>query len=599
MENRHSFRRFVNYAKQGIKIFKTVSKERPGLVISYLIFLVIAGMAPYVQSYFLGNVVNALQAGEASRITFAFIVLGIIVFLIQIIYLLQRHLQRLFAYFTQSYYDLLVLEHRGKLDIAQYENKDFGNLMNRVNEKGVWVVNNYLVDMFYAIQSIVAILAIIVIGSSVSWWILIIVVVTSIPELLANIKFSQYSWYIWGNDINTEERRKTYGAKHYFEDTRTFLTEIKLYQTKDWFISKVKGFLNMIYGSQVKNANQTFRTMFFSKLISLAGLFGALILLVTQIVNGNLQIGTFVFLFTAISGFQNEITGLFNNFASQYENSKYLEDLFAFLDTKPLIKNGTKKIDTNQAPLIEFKDVWFKYPSGDHYVYKNFSLTIEPGQKLALIGLNGAGKTTFVKLLCRFYDVEKGQILINKIDIKDIDLSSLYEMIGVVFQEYGKYDLTVGENISLGNISSDSQREKLLDAARSSGALSFIDTYKNKFDQQLGKNFTDSVEPSVGQWQKLALTRLFYRNPSLWILDEPTAAIDAESEMHIFEQLNHLSKNKTVIMISHRFSTVKDADKIIVIKDGEILEEGNHQDLMNSENSEYKKLFLMQKEAYE
>jgi ATP-binding cassette subfamily B protein len=274
-------------------------------------------------------------------------------------------------------------------------------------------------------------------------------------------------------------------------------------------------------------------------------------------------------------------------------------DVLALLDKKVILSDSDKAITlpNNITPRICFKSVGFSYPSATSATLRNINLTIEPGEKLAIIGLNGAGKSTFVKLLCRFYDPSSGSIEIDKIPLNQITRSSWYSMLGVIFQDYAQYKFTVSESISLGNVNREINPEDVVQAAKQAGADDFINAWEMSYEQQLGAEFTNGKQPSVGQWQKLALSRLFYRNSKIMVLDEPTSSIDAEAEEKIFEQLESTSKEKTVILISHRFSTVRRADRIVVFEDGTISELGNHDQLI-AQNGTYARLFNLQAKGY-
>jgi ATP-binding cassette subfamily B protein len=248
-------------------------------------------------------------------------------------------------------------------------------------------------------------------------------------------------------------------------------------------------------------------------------------------------------------------------------------------------------------PVIEFKNVSFKYPQSERFILKDFNLTIQSGEKVSLVGENGAGKSTIIKLILRFYDATEGDILINGINIKEIDLDTWYKEIGALFQDFIKYQFTFKENVIYGDLSQKDNLEALKEALRKSGADSFLGNLPKGIDQVVGKTFEGGEDLSGGQWQKLALARAFFRNAPLLILDEPTSAIDAKAEYEIFENVQKLQKDKTVIIISHRFSTVRNADRILVLDEGKIIEEGNHEKLMDKKGL-YAELFNLQAEGY-
>ncbi|HLC70313.1 MAG TPA: ABC transporter ATP-binding protein, partial [Patescibacteria group bacterium] len=313
-----------------------------------------------------------------------------------------------------------------------------------------------------------------------------------------------------------------------------------------------------------------------------------------------LQVGTLTFFLASITDFRLSLSGLFQNLGQQYQDGLFVNDVFTLLDTKPVIQIPPKAIqlDQKKTPTIIFDNVSFAYPGAEVLSLKNISLTIVPGEKLAFVGANGAGKTTLVKLLCRFYDPTEGRILIDGYDLKNIDLESWYFHLGALFQDYQNYRFLVKEAIAFGRTGEKPSFEKVQLSARTAEADVFIEKWEQQYEQQLGKDFTGGVEPSIGQWQKLALARAFYREPRVLILDEPTSSIDAEAESKIFEKLEKLPKDRTVILISHRFSTVRQANRIAVIEGGELKELGTHQELLK-ENKTYARLFKMQAKGYQ
>ena len=266
---------------------------------------------------------------------------------------------------------------------------------------------------------------------------------------------------------------------------------------------------------------------------------------------------------------------------------------------KPIVEDGHIELFSSEiTPSIRFKDVSFKYPGADKYVIENLSLDIKPGEKIAIVGENGAGKTTIVKLLSRFYKVDKGAVLLDDININDIKIESWYKNLGVLFQDYNTYPhLTLKENIYLGRSYEPIDISKIEIAAHQANVDSFVHDYKKGYDQVLSEKYKGGTRPSTGQWQKIAIARFFYRNSPVVVFDEPTASIDAISEAEIFGKIYDFFKGKTVIIISHRFSTVRNADKIYVLDKGEIIESGNHEELMKLKGK-YHKAFNIQAKGY-
>jgi len=313
---------------------------------------------------------------------------------------------------------------------------------------------------------------------------------------------------------------------------------------------------------------------------------------------GDITLGDFSFYTAQISKFNSEIMNLFSLFIDIFDMSISIDPVRKLLETPNIIISGKTKIDTTLPPTIEFKHVWFKYPSGNDYVLKDLNLTIEPGKEIAIVGENGAGKTTLIKLLMRFYDPTKGEIFINNVPLKDISLNQYYRMISVLFQEYNNVPaLDIKNNIFLGQPFSKLDLEKVKSSAKLAEADVFISKLKYKYNTVMSSSFKNGTNLSTGQEQKIALARMFYKNSQILVLDEPTASIDASAEHKIFNRIYKYMSDKTVIIISHRFSTVRKAKEIIVLKDGRVTEQGSHEILMKLKG-EYANLYTLQSSSY-
>lgn len=292
--------------------------------------------------------------------------------------------------------------------------------------------------------------------------------------------------------------------------------------------------------------------------------------------------------------------GMLDHYSSINMRNKYIEKYFDFMTLQRTIHSPKEPMPLPSLPLppvIEFKHVSFQYPDNKRYILKDFNLTIKSGEKIAFVGENGVGKTTLIKLLLRFYDVTDGEITINGINIKHVNLDKWYVYIGALFQDFIKYQFTFKDNVYFGDQKQTNNIELLKDAIAKSGANEFVKNLPDKYDQTVGKMFQDGIDLSGGQWQKLALARAFFKNAPILVLDEPTSAIDAKAEYEIFQHVQELQKDKTVIIISHRFSTVRNADRILVLDEGKIIEEGNHGVLMKKKGL-YAELFNIQAQGY-
>lgn len=321
-------------------------------------------------------------------------------------------------------------------------------------------------------------------------------------------------------------------------------------------------------------------------------------ILMRDVTSGVLAIGSLVFTFGLVSQFQSSLNTLFSNFGKMAEFKKNVDVLLDLIEMEPMIVSGERKINIDEFESIEFKNVSFAYPGqSDRLITKNLSLKITKGQNLAIVGLNGAGKTTFLKLLIRVYDPTQGEILLNGINLKEYDLKSWKRCLGILLQEYSIYqEETIIENIMLGDTRKHDQ-EIAEQVARHATADEFIQELPEKYNQRVGTEFRGGVELSKGQKQKLALARVLYRQAPIIILDEPTAAIDALSEDIIFRNLREKYQDHTRIIISHKFSNVRTADKIILIEHGQIIEEGSHSELIEKKGK-YAELFALQADGY-
>ena len=321
--------------------------------------------------------------------------------------------------------------------------------------------------------------------------------------------------------------------------------------------------------------------------------------IVGKIFKDNLSVGRLYFYISIVERFERNIHTLFSHGIALYETALRIDDVYGFFNLKPSFEDGGVLLDGSSKQIrIDCNNLSFKYPNSSNIVLKGVDLCIKPGEKVAIVGKNGAGKTTLIKLLLRFYRRTDGEIQINGTDIDDLKIDSYYKHVGTLFQDFGHYGaLTVSENIFLGNVNDKFNLKFAKESAEKADVDEFVRKYPNKYSQILSESYTEGIRPSTGQWQRLAISRLFYRNPWLVIFDEPTASIDAEAEYKIFNNIYKFFENKTVIIISHRFSTVRNADRIILIDDGKIAEQGSHDELL-ALDGRYAKAFKLQAEGY-
>lgn len=588
-------------AKNSWRISSMIWKEKKWVVLALVFILIFISAAPFAQSGSRGLLINELiNIAGSGNFSYYLALIIIALILATIIPAAFQHLQNYFSitfwFYLNEKFEIMILKKKGEMDIASHEDPEQKNLITKITEEGVWRIRNFTDRQFFLLQNAIEVILASVILIFSQWWVFIVILAGTIPELIVEMKYGRRVW-----DIHTgrAENRRKYWELHTHFTSLPSLIELKLFQNTRYFISSARDLFRMFMDEEKRNERKRLTSQMAvlgsSQLVMIFGL----VYFTWQVVGGDLKIGTLTFILASIGELRTSLSSLFSNLGRQYQDSLFVSDMFKFLDIKPLVKKAEKGIMLEPviAPEIVFDNVTFSYPGTNRVVLKNFSLKIIPGEKIALVGINGAGKTTFVKLLLRFYDPDEGKITLNGRDIKEIDLQSWYHQIGAIFQDYARYHFLVKEVIALGRTSSVSSLEKVQKAAKSSEADIFIEEWENKYNQMLGKEFSEGVEPSVGQWQKLALARTFYRDPKVLILDEPTSSIDAEAESKIFDKLESLPDDRTVILISHRFSTVRYAHRIAVIDQGKLIELGTHQDLINL-GGEYAKLFNLQAKGY-
>jgi ATP-binding cassette subfamily B protein len=329
------------------------------------------------------------------------------------------------------------------------------------------------------------------------------------------------------------------------------------------------------------------------------GYYGAYVVIIIRAVQGSVTIGELAFLAGSFRQLRALLEGILTRFTAVSQGAIYLRDFFEFFEIEPKIKLSVSGLPFPETIRqgFTFEDVGFRYVNSDKWANRHLSFTLYPGEKLALVGENGAGKTTLVKLLSRLYDPTEGRILLEGIDLREYDLADLRLNVGIIFQDYLRYQMSFAQNIAVGKISEQDNRPLIEHSARQSLADVLAAKLPGAYDQQLGKRFADGVELSGGEWQKVALARAYMRDAQLLILDEPTSALDARAEFNVFERFAELTKGRSAVLISHRFSTVRMADRILVLEKGELAEIGSHEELL-LKGGRYAELFDLQAAGY-
>lgn len=494
------------------------------------------------------------------------------------------------------YLQSMMFQKTEELDIGTIEQPEFQNILEVSNNRA-WSSIYHFIGLFsntirMGTRIIISLIAILAISPVV----FLIIFVGALPTYFLERKGAVLAAKILKEN---SEQWRMWRVKTSPINEKDSTIELKNFQLVKIFRNKFLDIITNVHSLLKKNYYQRSLLSIGADFILLLSYSIAFIILIRNVQTGVLAVGSLVFTFGLVTQFQSSLNVLFSNFGKMAEHKKNVDTMLDLFEMQPLIISGDRKIEPEEFESIEYKNVSFAYPGQqDRLVIKNLSLKISKGQNLAIVGLNGAGKTTFLKLLIRVYDPTQGEILLNGINLKEYNLKSWKRCLGILFQEYSIYqEESIIENIMLG----DTRKHDLMfakTAAKDSTADTFIQQLPEKYEQRVGTEFTGGVELSKGQKQKLALARVLYRDAPLVILDEPTAAIDALSEDAIFKNLREKYQERTRIIISHKFSNVRTADKIILIEHGQIIEEGGHDDLMKLKNGRYKELFELQAEGY-
>ena len=375
--------------------------------------------------------------------------------------------------------------------------------------------------------------------------------------------------------------------------------ELKLFNLSDYLTERFTKLSKHIYDENVELSQRKLLWGGLLSLIATFGYYGAYIIAIWQAIQGRYNIGIFTLITTSIQQASSNLQQAFSTASGIADQALFLTDLIAFFDMKPTVQSKPNGLPAPR-PIqqgFEFRNVSFAYPGTTRKVLKNFNFHLRPGERIALIGENGQGKTTVVKLITRLYDPTEGQILLDGVDLREYALDDLHKEMGVIFQDFMRYEMTVRENISVGHIEIPHSQEEIEHAAEKSLAAGVVAKLGDGYDQMLGRRFETGVDLSGGEWQKIALARAYLRDAQLLILDEPTAALDAKSELEVFERFAELTAGKMALLISHRFSTVRMADRIVVLEGGQLVEEGDHQQLI-ALGGRYASMFEMQAASY-
>jgi ATP-binding cassette, subfamily B, bacterial len=494
-----------------------------------------------------------------------------------------------------------LMRHAATLDLEQFEDAEIYDRLERARRQTVGRIGLFTM-LLGTVQDGITLTTLAVALAVYVPWLLALLVVAVLPSLLGETHFASLGYsllYSWTPERRQLDYLRLIGASD------VSAKELRLFGLSDFLVSRYERLADEFYEA---NRALAVRRGIVSSLLAAVGTLGyyaayAVIIWLTVIghrsAGGVFTIGVLTFLAGSFRQSRDLIQRVLLSLSQTYEQSLYLDDLFSFLEIEPRIRSrpDARPVPTPIREGFVFEDVGFRYPDSERWAVRHLSFRLAPGERLALVGENGAGKTTLVKLLARLYDPSEGRILLDGVDLREYDLDELRRNVGVIFQDFVRYDFVLRENIAVGNIARRDDQPAIEEAAERSLADSVVARLGGGYDQMLGRRFDEGVDLSGGEWQKVALARAYMRDAQLLILDEPTAALDARAEYEVFLRFAELTKGRMAVLISHRFSTVRMADRILVLQAGEMVEAGSHEELLER-NGLYAELFQLQAAGY-
>ena len=596
-------------------IFKLVWKTGPWILFAMLFFAVFQGVMPVVGSKISEAVLNELQSqyglfdGDfagffGTSVFFLLVFMFTYNILTSIVNTLKNTVTRIAGELVVRTVKLEIMNKAKELDLCSFDLPAFYEKLENANREAGMRPIQILSSTFSMVSNIITLISFVVILAAELWWAALVMVAVSVPSAIINFYYRRKHFQYM------RRRSKDRRQMNYYSDlmvNKDMVKEIRMFDLSDTFITRYR---------------ETFDRYFagIRALILRENVWHVIITVVSSVVNcaffawfayrvvtGGYQIGTYSLYTGALGQIAGQVGALIGVSATIYEGTLFIDNLTSFLKEEPTVvpvlpeecrEEGPLKVKHGQAHTIEFRHVSFIYPGTERKVLDDVNLVIRPGETLVLVGLNGAGKTTLLKLLTRLYDPTEGVILLDGEDIRAYDVKDLYSMYGIIFQDFGKYAVSVTENIHFGDIRKEMKEEDIRKAAEEADATDYIGHLPNGFDTPLMRIFEENgIELSIGQWQKLAIARAFYSDSDVLILDEPTASLDPMAEQEIFNQFDRLRADKTTIFVSHRLSSATVASKIAVLEYGKLIEEGDHRALM-AKRGRYYELFSTQAKRY-
>ena len=589
-------------------LFRLIWRTHRGYTTAMIVLRVARSVVPvmtfWVGKLILDSVIAAKAAHGSLSQVWRYLVLELAIVLMgEILARASSLIESLLGDLFSNAMSVELMEHAAKLDLAQFEDPEFYDHLERARRQTVGRIA--LLSLLLSMSQD-ALTLLTLAGALIAYnpWLLLLLAVAVIPSFLGETHFASLGYSLlfrW-----TPERRQLDYLRYVGASDKT-AKEVQMFGLAPWLTERYRDLSQKFYE---ENRSLSIRRGVVSALLSILGTVGyysAYVVILIRAVKGDITIGTLTFLAASFGRGRDVIQNILLSASNVAEQALYLRDLFVFLEMRPTIESppNARLVPAKIQSGFVFENVGFRYPGSERWAIRNVDLELRPGECVALVGENGAGKTTITKLLARLYDPTEGRITLEGVDLKEYDLASLRHAIGVIFQDFVRYDMRFDENIGVGEIDSvradldknNGTPQAITAAAENSLAASLLPRFSKGYQQMLGRRFEDGVDLSGGEWQKIALARAYIRDAQVLILDEPTAALDARAEYEVFLRFSELVAGRMAILISHRFSTVRMADRIIVLRHGKVEEQGSHEDLL-AKGGLYEELFAMQAAGY-
>lgn len=587
------------------RLLRLVWVAAPGALIISLILTLTSALIPATQIYISKLIVDKVVDLVGDGVAIALIIQSLTPLVAAGFgfLLLQAVLQQLDSYITQIMSDRFLLfantqllQQATRLDLAHYESAEFHDILDRARQSGSNYPMRVLRLSLQLLGQVTRLFGLLALLLRFNPLVFVLLLLSALPTFWVSVRFSERRF--WMTRRQTPSRR----LADYFGKVLTepeFVKEVRLFNLGSYMAKQYQDIRAEFNEESKVLARRQAIAQVALEIISAIGFYGAYALVLWETIRGLVTIGDLTLYAGTFQQAQAATAGILLSIATLYEFNLYVSQYFEFLDLAPQVisPNRAKPFPKPIREGLVLDNVYFTYPGSDTPTLKNINLEIGPQECIALVGLNGSGKTTLLKLLTRLYDIDRGRISIDDVPLSAFNLEDLRRNIGVLFQDFARYALTAKDNIGFGNLPDREDDEQVLQAATDAGATAVIDRLEGGYDTVLGKMFDGGVDLSGGQWQKIGLARAFMSQAQVLILDEPTAAVDAIAEHDLFERFRQLTQGKMTFLVSHRFSTVRMADRIVVLEDGEVIEAGTHDELV-AQQGRYEEMFRLQAESY-